>query len=180
MNHFELVAKKFKPAQATAIDMHKVTGYEAQFIHASMGLAGEWMELEIADPTNEENLQKELGDILFFYRALAMITGYPTVAPEHTHCTVLPELLSREIAERINALFDIGKRTLCYAKPMPTDSSIHEILNGLDSLIYKLIELNGYTVAQIEEINDAKLNKRYKAGFSNTEAQQRADKKKGE
>lgn len=180
MNHFELVAQKFKPAQATANDMHKVTGYEAQFIHASMGLIGEWLELEIADPSDVENLKEELGDILFFYRALAMVTGYPTVAAEHCTCTEDMGKLYIGISERINALFDIGKKTLCYAKPMPTDSAIHELLNGLDAMLYKFIKLHGFTVTEIEELNDAKLNKRYSKGFSNAEAQQRADKKEGE
>lgn len=176
MNHFELVAQKFKPAEDTANDMHKVTGYQAQYIHASMGLIGEWLELEIADPEDDKNMKEELGDILFFYRALAMVTGYPTVSPEHANCSVEPEKLSQRISERINELFDIGKKVLCYAKPMPTDAAIHVHLNGLDAMLYKLIELNGYTVTEIEEINDAKLNKRYKAGYSNAEAQNRADK----
>ena len=180
MNHFELVAQKFKSARATANDMHKVTGYQAQYIHASMGLIGEWLELEIADPADLDNMKEELGDILFFYRALAMVTGYPTVPNEHYVCAVEPEQLSQKISERINALFDIGKKTLCYAKLMPTDSAIHELLNGLDAMLYKLIELNGFTVAEIEELNDAKLNKRYSKGYSNTEAQQRADKPSGE
>lgn len=176
MNHYELVAQKFKPAQATANDMHKVTGYEAQYIHASMGLAYEWLELDTADSEDEDNIKEELGDILFFYRALAMVTGYPTIAPEHAKYTGQVSDLSRQISKRVLELADIGKKVLCYAKPMPTDSSIHELLNGLDTLLYELIEQNGYTVTQIEELNDAKLNKRYKAGYSNAEAQNRADK----
>lgn len=175
MNHFGLVAQKFKPAQATADDMHKVDGFQAQYIHATMGMAGEWLELSIA--TGHENFLEEAGDFLFFYRAAAILVGYEPASNEYVEEKNFEyQMLTLELTSRVNQLFDWGKKCLCYNKPLPTNEDIITQLAGMEHMFYALIRKAGLSLTQIEEYNDAKLNKRYKAGYSNAEAQARNDK----
>lgn len=170
--HF--VQEKFKTPDATLVDIQKLTPCDAAFIHAGMGIFGEVSELLTA--TDRANLKEELGDAIFFLTAALPLVGMgPTDLSDIDDSLIFAEAKTRLFRSSLD-LFDICKKRLVYAKPMSEALTI-ELLGDIEQCLYVICKFYGFDWNDVINDNIRKLSQRYKAGFSNTEAQQRADKK---
>lgn len=173
----QFVWSRFKEPGQTAADMRKVTPYEAAFSHAAIGLAGELLEVQLAE--SRDNFLEELGDSYFFYVALCIMHGIQPTAQDAT-AGMSPRKAFHGCLKHANWLMDHAKKALMYRKTLPDHDAMIEQITALGGYLLSYIFQNGLTEAFLEDLNTAKLTKRYATGYSNEAAQQRADKPEGE
>lgn len=177
LTYSQFVESRFKSPSQTAHDMGMVTPYEAAFSHAAIGLAGELLEVQLAD--TRDNFLEELGDSYFFYVALCnMHDIQPTILAAATG--MYPRRAFHGCLKHANWLMDHAKKTLMYRKTLPDHDTMVEQITALGGYLLSYIFQNGLTLEYLEDQNTAKLTKRYATGYSNEAAQQRADKPQGE
>lgn len=173
----QFVQQKFKTPEATLTDIQKLTPGDAAFIHAGMGIFGEVSELLTA--TDRANLKEELGDAIFFLTAALPLVGMePTNTNDIDDSLIFSEAKTRLFRSSLD-LFDICKKRLVYAKPL-SEVLTNELLSDIEQCLYVFCKFYGFDWNDVINDNIRKLGQRYKSGFSNAEAQQRADKKDDE
>lgn len=171
----EFVASRFKSPEDTARDLALCTGQEAQLLHATVGMVGEWLEYK--QSTSRENMLEELADFWFFYTAGAQVMGFDVDAaelPGSQGGVLFYSEACSEIEKGVTNLLDIAKRAAIYRKPLNLPSPYAYGL--LCTLFRHVAEHHGFTIDDLETHNVAKLAKRYATGYSNEAAQARADK----
>lgn len=151
--------------------------------HAATGLMGEAVELTYA--TSRENTLEELGDLCFYKehfrqawtraRNLPPLFGLaPPLHNGHTHAGFSTILLLRDCGD----LLDLTKKAWIYNTPLETiGNEIEEKLDYIEMTLGANAALLGVTTSQLRVWNQQKLQKRYPLGYSDTAAQERADKK---
>lgn len=94
-----------------------------------------------------------------------------SLTPEKCHLWHMASCVPGEAGE----LFDAVKKAVIYGKPLDRDNVVEEIA---DVRFYLAGLMNGLGITEVEitEAINAKLGKRYAAGYSDKAAQERADK----
>lgn len=171
----EFVASRFKSPDATAADLAQVTGQEAQLLHATVGMIGEWLEYK--QSTSRANMLEELADFWFFYNAGAQVLGVAITTPSRFPAgRVQYALACQEIETIACEMLDVAKRAAIYRKGLEVTVTMRNVYSELAASIVCVIEHHGFTLTELEAANVAKLSKRYPIGYSNDAAQARADK----
>jgi predicted Zn-dependent protease len=172
----DFVQSKAKSAQAILADLNAFdTGTLTLVLnrtHAAVGLITELNEIQATE--SEENLVEELGDYYFYLVLLKM----------HVPSKVsLFDDLERYDWERARyaagELLDLtAKREAIYARELTVDQinafEIH--LESVEGYFFFMLKTFSITEVEIQAHNMAKLDKRYKIGYTNEEAAARADK----
>ena len=174
MNYPEFVASLFKSPEDTVRDLALCTGQEAQLLHATVGMVGEWLEYK--QSTSRENMLEELADFWFFYNAGAQVLEVRTLSHKVFESGVQGYEAATYTVESLmcNAL-DIAKRAAIYRKAIDF-YDIAERYGDIAAALQRVVAHHGVTIADLEAHNVAKLTKRYANGYSNEAAQARADK----
>lgn len=186
------------PKEPTVVDLHidtfgryvvfqaekeKVMPLREMKFHMALGLAGELLELvegcEIEDPqARRENIEEELGDMLFFLTGIrrhyvpGAVIG--TAWADNSGFNTQPNAAALLI-NRTNALIDLIKKDLISGRPVDTTNFVGAIA-AVECFMAQLAKSIGLQMYQLADSNMAKLNKRYKAKFTEAEAAARADK----
>ena len=172
MTYNDFVKSRFKSAQDTVNDLIEISGDVAQMLHASMGMSGELIEIELAE--SRANLIEELGDYWFYYRAVCEMPACGV--PNDLRVTVGE--VSTDLKRATNDILDIAKKLAIYRKEM-TPSLQSRLRGAIQTIALQfpvLVNRFGLTMEQVEAENQFKLTKRYPVGYSNEAAQARADK----
>ncbi len=174
-NHMALVASLAKDPFEIAADIVRSGGAKANLIHAAIGISGEYIELlegiRVDDP---ENILEEIGDILFYTgiirnHFLHDVKATPNKVNSNFYQILDP--LRREVIH----LFDLIKKHTIYNQ----DLSKSDIIFSTSQLEAQLIALGksfGFSEKFIRNHNILKLTMRYGEKYSDTSAQERADK----
>lgn len=177
-SYAEFVASRFKSGEDTARDLALCSGKEAQMLHAAAGMAGEWFEYKTSG--NRKNMLEELGDFLFFYTAGAQVLGIEdlqSVAAMPVQAGVLDySMACHRLESGLSEILDIAKKPAIYRKNVHFGEHDASAYRGVFLAFRTVLEHHGFTLAELEETNRAKLTKRYEKGYSNEAAQARADK----
>lgn len=168
--------------------MAQLTEQKAHMLHMAIGVAGEAAELLASD--DRKNTLEECGDLEFFLEGITINNNQfqyswdsTTPGANNFKSAVIRNPLQlldtvHKIVIASGEVLDSVKKYTIYNKPLDTDKlyqawhSIHVYLND----IYDYLRV---TRLDVLKMNADKLNKRYKAGYSDKEAQERADKKEG-
>lgn len=179
----ELHLYTFKVYADFQAEKEKVMPLREMKFHMALGLAGELLELmegcEIEDPQKRrENIEEELGDMLFFLTGIRRhyVPGVAlgTVWADNNGFKTAPNAAAMLI-NRTNALIDLIKKDLISGKPVdPTNFSA--AIGAVECFMAQLAKSIGLQMFQLADSNMLKLNKRYKAKFTEAEAAARADK----
>ena len=173
----EFVVSRFKPADATATDLAKCSGHEAQMVHVALGLAGEWFEYKTS--TSRANMLEELGDFWFFYNAGRQVMNLlpASDAMRDAFAGVYGHVEATGLIDAMLVhLLDYAKKPAIYRKPVGLSDELISYYNSTHAAFVAIIEHHGFTLQEVEAANVAKLSKRYVKGYSNEAAQARADK----
>lgn len=157
--------------------------FQADLMHASVGIVGELVELSAA--THRANILEELADIEF-YLAHYSLTFQKASVP-FTDWSGLRERMDDDLTSNIaNALFfagnllDYSKKMWVYNKP-PTElmSSIAFDFLALIDCLNAVHECLATSRGVLRANNEAKLRTRYPVGYNDAHAQARLDKQAG-
>lgn len=177
LTYHGFVNLKAKPGQDI---MATMTPEKCHILHMAVGVAGEAAELFDADSV--ANTIEECGDIEFFLQGMTLNgsgIGYKEYH-ESPRATRTPVPVCQEhIVTHAGYLLDVIKKWAVYNKPLDVEKANehwHAVHSHLDNM-YVTLRTNRH---EIIAANVDKLNKRYAAGYSDKEAQARADKKDGE
>lgn len=167
--------------------LSSLTPEKCHLLHMAIGAEGEVNEL--INNTGLDNIIEECGDLEFFLTGMYINTtefgvGWNSNRILSHH--VLPLYNSQDVLEhaysmsdKTNEMLDLIMKHAIRNKPLDT-VKISEILRRLQydlATIYKYLNV---TRAEVLEANKKKLDKRYKDGYSDKAAQERADKIDGE
>lgn len=168
--------------------MAQLTEQKAHMLHMAIGVAGEASEL--LETKNKQHTMEECGDLEFFLEGLTINNnqfqtqwidyrlGTDTANFARIDDSYEFAATQVEIVVQAGKLLDFVKKYTIYNKPLDLEllraswQAIHMHLGRL----YEFMEVSRLDVLKM---NADKLNKRYKAGYSDKEAQERADKKEG-
>lgn len=193
--HQEMVTRLAKPGHAI---LDSMTPAKAHLLHMAIGISGEAGELVAGivacnkRPQNlravsecYENIVEELGDIEFYVEGLLQGVGL-------THDGVAKKLMDGENTEPVEVSFEITEGIAIYSANILDTVKKHVIYNkaldetalmdNLCGLEYHLEEIRMFAGVSREDAlthNIAKLTGdkgRYKQGYSDKAAQERADK----
>ncbi len=182
ITHPELVVALAKPGADIAASM---TAKSADMLHHAVGVAGECGELLIpilGHPINvdRENLVEEIGDLEFYMEGLRQnlgITREETMAVNDEEFVGLG-LLTLTVNLTIHGcnLLDLAKKAVIYEKEPDRQKFVKEMIS-FESALRCIRDYLSITYEETIEANIAKLSVRYASGgFSNAEAEARADK----
>jgi hypothetical protein len=154
----------------------KLDTLAGSFLHAAVGLAGELGEIQAAE--TPDNLMEELGDFHFYLTAaecLLLDLGFrlDTETDEYDrmpYCVVFTGL-QMQSAE----FLDAAKKGFIYNKPLDM-GAIKSLIIELREIFSQYLGYHFVTLNLIEYENTQKLLKRYPTGYSDLNAQLRADK----
>ena len=147
--------------------------------HACIGLAGEVVELLDAD--DSDNFMEELGDVAFYSQFFTNTLNWRN--PEELYSLELSrvykyhstmELIEEALVESHN-LLDLHKKHFMYGQDFDFGLA-HYHFERFYTIFLELLTNLGYDITEIQEVNTAKLNKRYKDGFSTQASIDRVDK----
>lgn len=188
VNYTEFVKSRFKTGIATADDIaNKVVPSQLARLHAAMGLLGETIEAWWSD--SRENLEEELGDLVFYHEAMRQ-SFFPQRPLISLNDMQVPDAGGAEsidlcwtgMVKAAATMHDLSKKEVIYAKELTVEQTEQYSIafNHYIVLLDRLLHSFGFTRDGLRDSNVAKLTKRYKAGYSNEAAAERADKPAGE
>lgn len=169
--------------------MAQLTDQKAHMLHMAVGVAGEAAELLASN--NRENTLEECGDLEFFLEGLTINNilfttrwdeySIGTDRIKYKAITSPLELIPtfNTIAILAGTVLDLVKKYTIYNKQLDT-VNLHADWQSIHIYLEAIYAYLGVTRTEVLKMNADKLNKRYKAGYSDKEAQERADKKEGE
>lgn len=189
ITHHGLVEELKKPGQDI---LDSLTPEKVCLWHMATGLIGEVFELEEAlHKDDRENIVEELGDFRFYLRGIwnndiIHTYGGDEVVLKSTFDMIAPNFGDRSqhimqtVKEKSSELHDLVKKTCIYNKPNLSkqlrDLTLDLATNHLAMMIY----LFRTTPQEVEHYNIQKLKlgkkARYKDGYTDQAAQERADK----
>lgn len=157
-----------------------MTPYSAHTLHMAVGLIGELSELIAAFVARDrENLLEEAGDVEFYWNALAygegisngsviLLTEDDRINNGNFQCFDMLFVMAGDI-------LDLAKKEAIYGKK--TDNSEMQEVLALFNYWWRIfLGRNSIDRDEIRALNIQKLEKRYPNGYTNSAAQQRADK----
>ena len=171
-NFSELAREKAKPG----VDIvETMTPEKAHLWHMATGIAGEAGEiLDAAINADMENLKEEVGDIRFFMAGLTNGLEWPD-AEADARANHSLQTCAIEVVLLASSILDLVKKHCVYNKQLDRAELSIE-LETLRRVLAKVMQFIPATPAEIYAATEAKLNKRYKGGYSDAEAQARKDK----
>jgi hypothetical protein len=159
MNDYQdFVISKIAPA-------HELSPRDFHVLHATLGLATEVLEYSLAD--SPENVEEELGDILFY---MTFLGWAGQVEPPNQYACVTEYNLTQEV----EILISLVKKWMIYQSDCYPIFQI-QFWTAWESLLSE-INRQGFTLEAIVQSNKDKLNKRYKSSFTAQESEERKDK----
>jgi phosphoribosyl-ATP pyrophosphohydrolase len=173
----EFVISRAKPGEDI---VSEIDNAQAHLLHMAVGLIGEVVELFAY--TDRENLIEELGDIEFYFTGLLIglsIEGDGSTAESRAslkhHSFANESNGMHSVLQCSGEILDLCKKASIYQKPLNTEGLTEEFAKLRYALDY-LLMTHDLSVYSIREANKKKLTLRYKQGYSNKAAQERADK----
>lgn len=179
--YIEFVKSRAKGGDAILLSL---TPEKCHLLHMAIGISGEAAELlEAHVEEDAENVEEELGDLLFYLTGATFAFkewNYPIEAPPLIEASNYPNL---DIADAVVAaagnFLDLVKKYTVYNKPfdeIALSGALAIVLNEIE-IFATVFELN---IPDLVNENMTKLLKRYANGYSDKAAQERADKPAGE
>ena len=170
--HKDMVARLAKPGEDILVSL---TPEKCHLWHMGTGAVGEVIEcLEGVMNADAENVKEELGDSLFYLEGLRN-----TICPERDIEDVPSDeegLIIPEAIILVGRILDKLKKVVAYNKEMDRFDLGNDILL-MKHMMYQMIDRADFTVEEVLQHNIDKLDgKRYKDGYSDAAAQERADK----
>ena len=156
------------------------TAKECHVMHMLIGLVGEVTELEQAWVAGDIlNIKEELGDADFYLEGIKDAFDLPLEPNVHSEDSLSMLIMFEELRHVLSgdsSLLDGIKRVVIYRKPgFGIDDFVAKI-ERIDVLFNTIAEHHGWTRQDVRDYNQAKLAVRYKDGYSNEAAVNRADK----
>ena len=177
MNYSEFVKSRAKTGIQILMDLSIPTRDETfrnmQLLHASLGMMSELAELSEAGSV--KNTLEELGDFWFYLEHARETLGierpslFGHAMPTQTTIAIICLLAST------GKFADAVKGLVIYGKPYKS-GGLEILLTSVYRDIDIIVKSCGFTMADVEAANVEKLQKRYPNGYSNADAQARADK----
>ena len=151
-----------------------------QYLHATVGLVGEMLELFEAEwkAMKRENFIEELGDMAFYLERMLQWNGL------HLENFIdVPKEIECHLFIAAGELLDCAKRFAIYGKELE-EERFNRFLYQATSAFFAKLRLYCLSLAEVQKANQEKLltgeKARYKLGlFSNEQAITRADKVAG-
>ena len=159
--------------------------FQADLMHASVGIVGELIELAAAP--HRANILEELADVEFYLTH--MVLAFEKAGISFLHFSDGPrERMDDDLISNIaNALFfsgnllDYAKKMWVYNKPpMELLSSIAFDFQALLECLHSIHECLATSRGVLRANNEAKLRTRYPVGYNDAHAQARLDKPAGQ
>ncbi len=147
-----------------------MTPEKVNMLHCAIGLSGEVAELFDANVDDRENILEELGDIDFYLSGLFQSifeVGVPELGSVESDID--------DLVIHAGTILDQVKKYVVYNKPLDIVQLENALLDFVLTLDYVRKALN-FTKQECIDANAAKLAVRYKGGYSDQAAQDRADK----
>ena len=168
MNYSEFVRSKFKPGKKIAAEM---TPHRAALLNNICR--------QVADSANSLDLVKKYA--IYNKQNAASQTPvsldeqrlYENFRPTPEQCELLHAAIG--IAGEAGELLDAVRKRVFEGQPLDRENVIEE-LGDLCFYLEAAMQAIGVTREEIEELNTAKLSKRYEGGYSDKAAIERADK----
>ena len=158
MNYPEFVKGLIKPG---ADILATLTPEKCNLLHMAVGLIGEVAEL--FDATDPAHIVEEIGDCEFFLEGLKAVVG--TGEP----------IESGSIIVIAGDILDHVKKHTVYNKPLD-EQQLRRLIATFDKELEGIYAETGISRDKVLQANMEKLMLRYKAGYSDKAAQERADK----
>lgn len=166
MNYSEFVRSKFKPGAAIAAEMnHNKLAILLGCIDEVINEA-KWLDVA----KKEAIYNKRMGMVFYPEDKLKKLKK---LNPTPSQCELLHAAIG--IAGEAGELLDAVRKHVFEGQPLDRENVIEE-LGDLCFYLEAACQAIGVTREEIEELNTAKLSKRYEAGYSDKAAQDRADK----
>lgn len=147
-----------------------VSDKDFQLLHAALGLATEFLELDVAGNGTER--QEELGDLAWYMMLTAHAVEFPvTNLPDKT---TTPKRPWDEMSSKLETFVSLVKKHCIY-----DSNKAEELPVAFYAMWRAFLGLLAEHQIQLDELivqNQAKLNKRYAAAFSTQESEDRKDK----
>ena len=164
-----------KKAARTLIDCPP-RSYEPQelmLVWNAIGLAGEAGEL--LDELSSEEMEKELGDVLWYLSALFTIikAPLPILSPLHAADYGLNKALRMLVVDCAKVVDEI-KKQIFHDHGFNSDE-IYALLCDVCDSINRVLWANSIDIEKVMGINIAKLDERYPEGFSSEDSISRVD-----
>lgn len=139
-------------------------------LHAALGLATEFLELNIAiDP---ENTKEEVGDLCWYMMLAAKAIDFPVDnLPDSVPSSKQP---MRDLAESTEAFLSLVKKQCIYGSPKAEELKVSFFVMWRAYLA--LVQDFEFAIDEIIAENQDKLNKRYATSFTTQESEDRKDK----
>ena len=153
----------------------QLTAEKAHLLHMAIGVSGEVAELAMA--VTKENAQEEAGDIEFYLQGMTLHRadiGSRIYDPLPRKVAEV-ENLKEALVESAGLLLDVVKKYAIYNKQLDV-LALNQHWYNMHHLLANLYQIWNTDRQAIISQNVDKLNKRYVRGYSDTEAQVRADK----
>lgn len=155
-----------------------LTAEKVNLLHNTIGLVGEVGELVAA--TDETNIEEELGDIEFYYTGLYSAIVLENYLLVDTNTITRPKsMILRSMTIISTDILDNVKKHVVYNKPLDERKLVEQLGEFRKQLIY-FYTCVGITRQQAIDACAAKLAVRYKNGYTDQAAQDRADKEEGQ
>lgn len=164
--------------------LEQLTTQKVDLLHMALGISGEILEIELADPTDITHVREEMGDLLFYVFGAIEASGQKMELPELSE----EELFAKYIKEGgvevwINILQaaeklvnDIKQHTVLGKDLEDLTESAVTIIENVSIAVSNLGGDDGYTLGNLLKDNMDKLSKRHHKGkFQQDTALEKAD-----
>lgn len=174
----QMVTKLAKPG---ALILATLNPAKTHFMHMLLGLAGEGYEFNSAVTSGDfKTVKEELGDIHFYLEGAAQALGIELfLNPEMSTRPIPTGNLVGNLLEALGDVVDTGKKLVIYNQPERTEKFV-VCTSRLWFFLEAYEQSVGLSMSDVLEANMNKLltgaNARYKDGYSDAAAKERADK----
>lgn len=166
MNYSEFVRSKFKPGAAIAAEM---TPHKAAAL--SLACLGLVIETNILDAVKKYTIYNK--DVYGTSTAPLDIEAFKDFTLTPSQCELLHAAIG--LAGEAGELLDAVRKHVFDGQPLDRDN-VTEELGDLEFYMMAAMMNVGVLRPHLQELNMAKLSKRYESGYSDKAAQERADK----
>lgn len=178
----DMVARLVKPGKEI---LETLTPEKVHLLHMAVGMAGEVAEMlgAISPGIDMNNMEEELGDYIFYSTgAWQGLERVPSEYEASKHLNTSPTVAHRLVSvayKRTGGFLDLVKKVTVYNKATDEDV-LAKALEEADLAVFALAYTLGFNLDNLKKKNQEKLstgkNARYKEGYTDQAAQERADK----
>jgi len=156
--------------QATQTESLNPTFAHPRLLHAAMGLSTEVAELLLAEDDDDINVREELGDILWYTAVVGSVfeVSYPELRSLANPWVVQQDPL-KSLIRGASEVLDHMKKVCFYGIAEVDGVLLGQQVANIILAVSILAEDEGWTLEEVQEINIAKLRRRYGKKFT-TEA----------